>query len=150
MMASVDMPHTPFRGADGAQSGLVEGRAQVMFSLLPEAIDNIRAGRLRALAVTTAARVETLPDLPTVGDSIQGYEASTWNGIGAPRNTPIEVIDLLSELINLGLADPRVKAGLAEQGSVPLAGSPADFAKFIANETEKWGKVVKFAGLKAG
>jgi len=149
MMAGLDMPHTPFRGADGAQSGMVEGRAQVMFSLLPEAIENIRAGKLRALAVASASRIDTLPDLPTVGDSVPGYEASTWNGIGAPRGTPIEVIDLLSELIKKGLADPGIKARLAEQGSMPLPGSPADFGKFIASETEKWGKVVKFANLKA-
>jgi tripartite-type tricarboxylate transporter receptor subunit TctC len=150
MLAAVDMPHMPFRGADGAQSGMVEGRTQVMFSLLPEAIDNIRARRLRALAVTTVGRVEALPDLPTVGDFLPGYEASTWNGIGAPRDTPIEVIDLLSEVINVGLADPGIKARLAEQGSAALPGSPADFSRFIASETEKWGKVVKFAGLKAG
>ena len=149
MLAGVDMPHTPFRGADGAQTGMVEGRAQAMFSLLPEAIDNIRAGKLRALAVTTASRLEALPDLPVVADFVKGYEASTWNGVGAPSGTPVEIVNLLNQAINAGLADSKIKARLAEQGSIPLPGSPADFGKFLASETEKWGKVVKFANLKA-
>jgi tripartite-type tricarboxylate transporter receptor subunit TctC len=149
MLAGVDMPHTPFRGADGAQDGMVEGHAQVMFSLLPEAIDNIRSGKLRALAVTTGKRVETLPDLPVVADFVPGYEASTWNGVGAPAGTPAEIVNLLNQQINAGLADARIRTQLAQQGSVPLPGSPADFGKFLAGETEKWGKVVKFANLKA-
>ena len=148
MMTGIDMTNVPFRGAEPAQAGLIEGRAQVTFSLLPEAIENIRAGKLRALAATTAARAEAVPDLPTVGDFVPGYEASTWNGIGAPRNTPIEIIEQLNKTINAGLADPGIKARIAELGSVVLPGSSADFGKFIANETEKWAKVVKFAGLK--
>jgi tripartite-type tricarboxylate transporter receptor subunit TctC len=148
MMAGVDLVNVPFRGADGAQTGMVEGLAQVMFSLLPEAVDNIRAGKLRALASTTAVRTDALPDLPTVGDFVPGYEATTWNGIGAPRNTPVEIIDRLNKAINAGLADPKIKARIAELGSVVLPGSPADFSKFLANETDKWAKVVKFAALK--
>ena len=150
MMAGVDLVHTPFRGADGAQAGVVDGHAQVMFSILPEAIANIRAGKLRALAATTAARLELLPDLPTVGDFVPGYEASTWNGIGVPRATPVEIVDRLNRTINAGLADPKIKARFAELGSTILSGSAADFGKFIASETEKWAKVVKFAGLKSG
>jgi tripartite-type tricarboxylate transporter receptor subunit TctC len=150
MMAGVDLVHTPFRGADGAQAGLVEGRAQVMFSILPEAIANIRAGKLRALAATTAARLELLPDLPAVGEFVPGYEASTWNGIGLPSATPVEIVDRLNGTINAGLADPKIKARFAELGSTVLPGSAADFGKLIASETEKWGKVVKFAGLKSG
>jgi tripartite-type tricarboxylate transporter receptor subunit TctC len=150
MMAGVDMVHTPFRGPVDAQAGLVDGRAQVMFSILPEAIENIRAGKLRTLAVTTAARLELLPDLPTIGDFLPAYEASTWNGIGAPAATPAAIIEQLNTAINAGLTNPDVKARLAEMGAIALPGSVADFGRFIATETEKWSKVVRYAGLKAG
>jgi tripartite-type tricarboxylate transporter receptor subunit TctC len=115
---------------------------------MPGSIEYIRAGQLRALAVTTETRSEALPDIPTVSDFVPGYESSQWFGVGAPKNTPIEIIDKLNKEINAGLADPKIKARLADLGGTLLAGSPADFGKLIADETEKWGKVVKFAGLK--
>ena len=119
-----------------------------MFATTPASIEHIRAGKLRALAVTTATRSEVLPDIPTVGDFVPGYEASGWFGIGAPKNTPAEIVDKLNKEINAGLADPKMKARLADLGGTVLAGSPADFGKLIAEETEKWAKVVKFAGIK--
>ncbi len=149
MMAGLDMVHTPFRGPDAAQAGLVDGHAQVMFSILPEAIDNLRAGKLRALATATADRIETFPDLPPVAAFVPGYEASTWNGVGAPSNTPIELLDQLNAAVNAALADPKIKARLTELGSAALPGSRSEFQNFIATETEKWGKVVRFAKLKA-
>jgi tripartite-type tricarboxylate transporter receptor subunit TctC len=112
-------------------------------------MEYIRAGRLRALAVTTATRSEALPDIPTLGDFLRGYESSAWNGIGAPKDSPAEVIEKLNKEINAALADPKFKARLADLGGTPLSGSPADFSKLISDETEKWGKVVKFAGIKA-
>jgi len=115
---------------------------------VPPAIAHIKAGKVRALAVTTATRSEALPDLPSLGDFVPGYEASSVFGLGAPRNTPVEVIDKLNNEINAGLADPKIKRRLVDQGSTPLVLSPADFGKLIADETEKWGKVVKFAGIK--
>jgi tripartite-type tricarboxylate transporter receptor subunit TctC len=147
MMAGVDMVHVPYRGAPPALTDLLSGQVQVMFTPPVDTIEHIKAGKLRALAVTTAARWEGLPDLPTVSDFLQGYESSTWFGIGAPNNTPTEIIDKLNREINSGLTDPRIKARLAEQGSI-LAGSPAAFGKLIADETEKWAKVIKFAGIK--
>ena len=122
---------------------------QVGFPSLPSAIEYVRAGKLRALAVTTATRSDALPDIPTVGEFVPDYEASAWYGIGAPRNTPVEVIDKLNKEINAGLADPKIKARLADLGGDVLALSPADFEKLIADETEKWAKVIKFAGIKA-
>ena len=119
-----------------------------MFDTIPASIEHIRAGKLRALAVTTATRSEGLPDIPTVGEFVPGYEASIWCGVGAPKNTPAEIVDKLNKEINAGLADPKIKARLADLGGTVLAGSPADFGKLIAEETEKWGKVVKFAGIK--
>ena len=115
---------------------------------MPASIEHIKAGKLRALAVTTATRLDVLPDIPTVGDFVPGYEASGWIGLGAPKNTPAEIIDKLNKEINAGLADPKIKARLADLGGTVLAGSPAEFGKLIADETEKWGKVVKFAGIK--
>ena len=120
-----------------------------MFAAMPSSIEYIRAGKLRALAVTTATRSEALPDIPTVGEFVPGYEASAWFGIGAPKNTPAEIIDKLNKEINAGLADPKIKARLADLGGTALAGSPADFGKLIADETEKWGKVIRAANIKA-
>ena len=120
-----------------------------MFVNTAASIEYIRAGRLRALAVTTATRLDALPDIPTVGEFVQGYEASGWWGLGAPKNTPAEIVEKLNREINAGLADPKMKARLADLGGKALPGSPADFRKLIADDTEKWGKVVKFAGIKA-
>ena len=120
-----------------------------MFATMPSSIEYIRAGKLRALAVATATRSEALPDVPTVGEFVPGYEASSWSGVGAPKATPAEIVDKLNKEINAGLADPKMKARLADLGGDVLALSPADFGKLIAAETEKWGKVVKFAGVKA-
>ena len=148
MMTGVDLVHVPYRGAAPALTDLLGGQAQVMFPGMPGSIEYIRAGQLRALAVTTETRSEALPDIPTVSDFVPGYESSQWFGVGAPKNTPIEIIDKLNKEINAGLADPKIKARLADLGGTVLAGSPADFGKLIADETEKWGKVVKFAGIK--
>jgi tripartite-type tricarboxylate transporter receptor subunit TctC len=148
MMAGIDMVHVPYRGGTPAITDLLGGQVQVFFGTTTVMIGHIRAGRLRGLAVTTATRLEALPDIPTVGDFLPGYEASVWFGVGTPKGTPADIIDRLNMEINAGLADPKIKARLAEQGTV-LAGSPADFGKLIAEETEKWGKVVKFAGMKA-
>ena len=120
-----------------------------MFATMPASIEYIRAGKLRALAVTTATRSEALPDIPTVGEFVPGYEASTWYGVGAPKNTPAEIVDKLNKEINAALADPKIKARLADLGGTVLAGSPADFGKLIADETEKWGKVIRAANIKA-
>jgi tripartite-type tricarboxylate transporter receptor subunit TctC len=149
MMAGVDMVHIQYRGNGPALIDLLAGQVQVGFDTMPASIEYIRAGKLRALAVTTATRSEVLPDVPTVGEFVPGYEASTWYGIGAPKATPAEIIDKLNKEINAGLADPKMRARLADLGGTALAGSPADFAKLIADETEKWAKVVKFAGIKA-
>ena len=127
---------------------LLGGQVQVTFDPMPSAIEYVRSGKLRALAVTTAIRSEVLPDLPTVADVLPGYEASTWYGVGAPRSTPSEIIAKLNIEINAALADPKMKARLADLGGMVLAGSAADFGKLIAEETEKWAKVVKFSGAK--
>jgi tripartite-type tricarboxylate transporter receptor subunit TctC len=149
MMAGIDMAHVPYRSAGPALTDLIGGQVQVMFDSLPASIEHIRAGRLRALAVTTATRLEVLPDIPSVADFVPGYEASAVHGIGAPRNTPTEIVDRLNKEINAALGDPKMRARLTELGLAVLPGSPADFGKLIADETEKWGKVVKFAGSKA-
>ena len=148
MMTGVDMVHVPYRGVAPALTDLISGQVQVMFSASTSSIGHIRAGRLRALAVTTATRSEALPDIPTVAELLPGYEASNWYGIGAPRNTPIEIVENLNQEINAGLADPKIKARLADLGSSALAGSPADFSKLIAEDTEKWGKVIRAANIK--
>jgi tripartite-type tricarboxylate transporter receptor subunit TctC len=140
------MLHVPYRGS--YFSDLLGGQVQVVFTPLPAAIGYIRAGTLRALAVTTATRSDALPDIPTVGDFVPGYEASSWQGVGAPESTPAEIIDKLNREINSVVADPKMKARLADLGGTPLAGSPADFGKLISDETEKWAKVVKFADIK--
>ena len=131
-----------------AFSDLISGQVQVIFPSLISAIEYIRAGRLRALAVTTAKRSEALPDVSTVDEFVPGYEASTWYGVGAPKNTPIESVDKLNKEINAGLADPKMKARFAGLGGTVLPGSPAEFGKLIADETEKWAKVVNFSGAK--
>jgi tripartite-type tricarboxylate transporter receptor subunit TctC len=149
MMADVDMVHVPYRGGGAGLTDLLGGQVQVMFVTTVSSIEHIKTGRLRALAVTTATRSDALPDIPTVGEFVLGYEASAWFGVGAPKNTPSQIIDKLNEAINPGLADPKIKARLADLGGTPLVGSPAEFGKLIADETEKWGKVVKFTGIKA-
>jgi len=148
MMAGVDLVHVPYRGGGPALTDLIAGQVQVMFATTISSIEYIKAGKLRVLAVTTATRWDELPDIPTVDEFVPGYEASYWAGIGAPKNTPTEVVDKLNKEINAGLADPKIKARLAELGSTTLAGSPADFAKLIAEETEKWGKVIRAANIK--
>jgi tripartite-type tricarboxylate transporter receptor subunit TctC len=149
MMAGVDMVHVPYRGGGPALTDLIAGQVQVMFPSTVASIEYIRAGRLRALAVTTAMRSEALPDLPTVGEFVPGYEASAWFGIGAPKNTPTEIVDKLNKEVNAALADPNMKARLADLGGTALAGSPADFGKLIADDTEKWRKVIRAANIKA-
>jgi tripartite-type tricarboxylate transporter receptor subunit TctC len=149
MMTGINMLHVPYRGAAPALTDLMGGQVQVMFDNLPSSIEYIRAGKLRALGVTTAARSEALPDVPAVGEVVPGYEASAWFGIGVPKGTPPEIIDKLNATVNAGLADPKLKARLADLGGAPMIGTPADFGKVIAEETEKWAKVVKFSGAKA-
>jgi tripartite-type tricarboxylate transporter receptor subunit TctC len=148
MMAGIDMLHVPYRGAAPAMTDLISGQVQVMFGSMPASIAYIKADTLRALAVTTAKRSEALPDLPTVGEFVPGYEATQWYGLGVAKNAPTEIIDRLNKEINVALADPNMKARLADLGGTVLAGSPAEFGKLIAEETEKWGKVVKFSGAK--
>src|SRR6266566_2252179 len=149
MMTGIEMLHVPYRGGALALNDLIGGQLQVMFDTMPESIGFIRAGALRPLAVTTAERASVLPDVPTIGDFVPGYEASAWYGIGAPRNTPAEIVDTLNREINAGLTDPKIKARLVELGGTLSAGSPAAFGKFIADDAEKWAKVVEFAGVKA-
>jgi tripartite-type tricarboxylate transporter receptor subunit TctC len=147
-MTGVNMLHVPYRGGAPAMTDLLGSQVQVYFGTISESIEYIRAGRLRALAVTTATRSEVLPDIPTLGEFVPGYEASGWQGIGAPKSTPTDIVDKLNKEINTSIADPKLKVRFADLGSTPLAGSPADFGKFIADETEKWAKVIKFAGIK--
>jgi tripartite-type tricarboxylate transporter receptor subunit TctC len=148
LMTGVEMVHVPYRGASAALTDLMGGRVQVMFDNMISSLELIRAGKLRPLAVTTATRLEALPEVPTVGDFVPGFEASALFGLGAPRNTPVDVIERLNTEVNAGLADPKMMARLAELAGAPLSGSPADFGKRIADETEKWGKVVKVSGAK--
>jgi tripartite-type tricarboxylate transporter receptor subunit TctC len=144
------MVHVPYRGDAPALTDLIGGQVQVMFGNMPSSIEHIRAGKLRPLAVTTAARSEALPDLPPVGDFVPGYEASTWQGLGAPGNTPAEIVDKLNKEINAALSDPKIKAKLADLGGSVLSGSPADFGRLITDETEKWGKAIRAANIKPG
>jgi tripartite-type tricarboxylate transporter receptor subunit TctC len=148
MMTGVNMVHVPYRGAAPALTDLLGGQVQVMFDAVPSSIEHIRTGRLRALAVTTAMRAEALPNIPAVGDFVPGYESSGWVGVGAPKNTPAGIIETLNREINAALADPKIKSRLADLGGTILLGSPADFRMLIADETEKWSKVVKFSGAK--
>jgi tripartite-type tricarboxylate transporter receptor subunit TctC len=149
MMTGTDMLLVSYRGMAPAVTDLLGGQVQVMFNSLPASIEYIKAGTLRALAVTTATRSETLPGIPTMGEFVPGYEATTWYGVGVSKNTPAEIINKLNKQINAGLADPTMKARLAELGGTVLAGSPADFGKLIADETEKWAKVIRAANIKA-
>jgi len=149
IMAGIDMVPVPYRGAGPALTDLLAGQVQVSFPTMPASIEHIRTGKLRALAVTTAKRSDALPGIPTVGEFLPGYESSAWYGVAAPKNTPAEIIDKLNKEINAGLADPKIKARLADFGGTPLVGSPADFGKLIADETEKWGKVIRAANIKA-
>jgi tripartite-type tricarboxylate transporter receptor subunit TctC len=148
-MAGVKLVHVPYRGGGPAINDLLGGQVQVYFASTPASIEYIKAGTLRALAVASATRSETLPDIPTVGEFVPGYEAPTWYGLGAPKNTPPEIVDKLNKEINAALADPKMKARLADLGGTPLVGSPADFGKLIADDTEKWGKVIRAANIKA-
>src|SRR5262245_24035423 len=149
VMTGVNMVHVPYRGQAPAMTDLFGGQVQVMFDPVVSSIAHIRAGKLRPLAVTTTTRSEALPDIPTVGDFVPGYEASVWFGIGAPRNTPPDIIEKLNKEINAALADPKLRARLAELDGTVLPGSPDDFGKFIADETEKWGKVIRALNIKA-
>jgi tripartite-type tricarboxylate transporter receptor subunit TctC len=148
MMAGVEMVHVPYRGGAPVMTDLLGGQVQVLFGSTSLTIEQIRAGKLRPLAVTTATRWEGLPDIPTVGDFVPGYEASAVFGLGAPKKTPDEIIDKLNKEINAGLADPKLKARLVDLGGTVLVGSPADFGKLVTDDTEKWGKVIKFADIK--
>ena len=147
LMTGVNMVHIPYRGTAPAVTDLIAGQVQVMFDNLPGSIEYARAGMTRALAVTTSARSEALPDLPTVADSVPGYEVSAWFGLTAPKNTPNEIIVRLNEEINAAFANAKMKGRLADLGAMALAGSPADFGKLISDETEKWGKVVRAANI---
>jgi tripartite-type tricarboxylate transporter receptor subunit TctC len=146
MMTGVDMIHVPYRGGPPALTDLLGGQVQVMFDAVTNSIEHIRTGKVRALAVTGAVRSGALPDIPTVGEFVPGYEASLWFGVGAPKDTPAEIINMLNKEINAALADPKIKGRLTELGTTVLTGSPTDFGTFIAEETEKWGKAIKFAG----
>jgi tripartite-type tricarboxylate transporter receptor subunit TctC len=148
IMAGVNMLHVPYHGAGPALSDLLAGQVQVMFDNMASSIELIRSGRLRALAVTTTARSELLPDIPTISDFVPGYEAGGWNGIGTPKNSPTDIIEKLNREINAALAEPKIKAQLAALGNTAVSGSPADFGKLIVEDTEKWAKVVKLSGAK--
>jgi tripartite-type tricarboxylate transporter receptor subunit TctC len=148
MMAGVNLVHVPYRGNGPALTALLGGQVEVLFPSLPSSIEYIRTGKLRGLAVTSAMRSEALPDLPTVGEFVPGYEISSWYGVGAPKGTPVEVIDKLNREINAIVADPKAKARLADLGGTALVGSPADFGKYIADETEKWGNVIRALNIK--
>ena len=148
MMAGVNLVHVPYRGQGPALTDLLGGQVQVLFAATPGTTEYITTGKLRALAVTSASRAEMLPELRTVGDFVPGYEASQWYGIGAPSNTPVEIVDKLNKEINAAIADPAMKARFAAIGGEPIPGSPAQFGKLISEETEKWGRVVRAAGIK--
>jgi tripartite-type tricarboxylate transporter receptor subunit TctC len=149
MMTGINMIHVPYRGAAPALTDLLGGQVQISFAGMTASIEYIRAGKLRALAVTTATRSEALPDLPTVGEFVPSFEASQWYGVGAPKNTPAEIVDRLNKEINAALANPKIKYRFTDLGGMILGGSPAEFGKLIADETEKWGKVVRAANIKA-
>jgi len=147
-MTGVNLVHVPYRGAAPALTDLLAGQVQVYFDPIPNSIGYIRAGKVRPLAITSATRSEALPDVPTVSEFVPGYEATTWYGVGVPRNTPAKIVDKLNKEVNAALDDPKIKARLADLGGTVLPGSPADFGKLIADETEKWGKVIRAANIK--
>jgi tripartite-type tricarboxylate transporter receptor subunit TctC len=147
MMTGVNLQHVPYRGAAPALTDLISGQVQLMFDNMPSSIEHIRAGKLRALAVTTATRSPALPAVPTVAETVPGFEASAWFGMGAPKGTPPEIINKLNAQINAALADPNIQARFADLGGTVMAGTPADFGKVIADETEKWSKVVNAVGI---
>ena len=147
-MTGINMQHVPYRGSAPMLTDLLAGQVQIAFDNLQPSMPHINVGKLRALAVTTATRSHALPDLPTVADFVPGYEASTWNGVCAPKNTPVEIVDRLNREINAGLADPKINARLAEVGASAFSGSPADYGKLFADETEKWAKVIRAANIK--
>ncbi|WP_245305572.1 tripartite tricarboxylate transporter substrate binding protein [Bradyrhizobium sp. LTSP857] len=149
MMTGVDLVHVPYRGTAPALIGLIAGQTQVIFDTTPVSIGYIQSGQIRPLAVTTTSRADLLPDLPTLNDFVPGYEASAWYGVGAPANTPAEIVDTLNREINAAITEPGLKAQLANMGGTALVGSPADFRRLIVDETEKWGKVVKISGARA-
>ena len=149
MMTGINFVVVRYRGTPAALTDLLGGQVQLMFDAVPTSIGHIRAGRLRALGVATASRLDALPSVPTVAETVPGYEAAGWCGICAPKDTPAEIVEKLNKEINAGLADPAIKVRLADLGATPFGGSPAEFGKFIADETEKWAKVIKFAGIKA-
>jgi tripartite-type tricarboxylate transporter receptor subunit TctC len=150
MMAGINLVHVPYRGNAPALTDLIAGHIQVLFPSLGASIEYVKAGKLRALAVTGLTRSDALPDLPPVAETVPGYEAASFYGVGAPRNTPTEIVEVLNKAVNAGLADPKLKARLTDLGSVPLPGPPAKFGELIAEEAEKWGKVIRFAGIKSG
>jgi tripartite-type tricarboxylate transporter receptor subunit TctC len=150
MMTGINMMHVPYRGGAPAITDLIAGQVQVTFASPIGLIEYIRAGKLRALAVTTATRSEALPDVPPLGDFVPGFEVTAWFGVGAPMKTPTEIVDKLNKEFNAALTDPRIKARISDMGATPFVNSPADFGKLIADEIEKWSKVVKFAGIKPG
>ena len=145
-MTGVKLVHVPYRGSGPALTDMLGGQVQVMFDNMPASIEHIRAGKLRALAVTTSERSPALPDVPTLAETVPGYEASAWFGIGVPKGTPADVIDKLNKAMNAALADPATKAKLADLGGMLMPGTPADFGKVVVAETEKWEKVVRFSG----
>ena len=147
-MAGVNMLHVPYRGTGPALTALLGGQVQVMFASMPGSVEYVKAGKLRALAVTTVTRSNELPDIPTVGDFVPGYEVSQWYGVGAPKGTPAEIIDKLNKEINTGLADPKIKARLEDLGGIPMPMMPDEFGKMIAEDTEKWAKVIRAANIK--
>jgi tripartite-type tricarboxylate transporter receptor subunit TctC len=147
MMVGVEFTHVPYRGNAPALTDLLGGQVQLLFASLPSSVEYIRTGKVRGLAVTSAMRSEASPDLPTIAEFVPGYEVSSWYGIGSPRNTPADVVETLNREVNAGLADPKLKAALADQGGIEMAGTPADFGKLIADETEKWAKVIRSANI---
>jgi tripartite-type tricarboxylate transporter receptor subunit TctC len=148
MMTGVEMVHVPYRGSAPALTDLIGGQVQVTFDPLPSSIEHIRAGKLRALAVTTATRADALPGIPTVGEFVPGFEGSAWYGVGTPRNTPVEIVDKLNMEINAALANPKIKVRLGDLGGAVLPGPPAAFGKLVAAEIEKWGKVIRAAKIR--
>jgi len=150
MLTGVKLAHVPYRGAGPALVDLMAGQVDVLFGAMSSSIEYVKAGKIRALAVCSAARSPLLPDLPTVAEFLPGYEASFWTGMCGPKNTPAEIVGKLNKEINAALADPKMQTRIADLGGTPMPGSPADFSKFVAQETERWGQVIKTAGIRAG